>query len=180
MQKSVTFRHMESSEALKKYAEDKSDRLSKYLFEPIEIHWVLSVERIRHIADATVNANGTTFKSQFDTQDMYSAIDMVIDKIEGQAMKHKEKLKTHKPHNGEPASIRYTVPEGEAAAGAVERPRIVKKENQFVKPMSVEEASMQMDIIGKDFLVFTDSATGNISVIYRLKDGDYGLIETTR
>lgn len=178
MQKSVTFRHMESSEALKKYAEEKSDRLSKYLLEPIEIHWVLSVEKIRHIADATMNANGTTFKAQFDTQDMYSAIDTVIDKLEGQAMKHKERLKDHKPHNGEPSSIRYSVPEGEGGAG-LQRRRIVKKENQFVKPMSVEESAMQMDIADKDFLVFTDQATGTTCVIYRMKDGDYGLIETT-
>ncbi len=180
MQKSVTFRHMESSDALKKYAEEKSERLVKYLLEPAEIHWVLSVEKIRHIADATVTANGATLKAQYDTQDMYSAIDMVIDKLEGQAMKHKDKAKDHKASNGESASIRYTaVPEGEAAPAADGR-RIVKKENQFIKPMSVEEASMQMDVMKSDFLVFTDSGTGNTSVMYRLKDGDYGLIETTR
>jgi len=177
MHVSVTLRHMESSEPLKTYANEKSERLAKYLAEPVEIHWVLSVEKIRHIADATVTANGVTIKAQGDTQDMYAAIDMVIDKLMGQAMKHKDRLKDHKT-NGEQSSIRYAAAE-EAMAAAPGRPRITKKENQFVKPMSVEEASMQMEVTSGDFLVFTDSSTGNTSVLYRLKDGGFGLIETT-
>lgn len=178
MHVSVTFRHMDSSEPLKIYAEEKSERLSKYLSEPVEIHWVLSIEKIRHIADATVTANGVTIKAQGDTQDMYAAIDIVLDKLLGQAMKHKDKVKEHK-QNGEPVSIRYTATEG-AEAVVPGSPRITKKENQFVKPMSVEEASMQMEVSPGDFLVFTDSSTGNTSVIYRRKDGGFGLIETTR
>lgn len=174
MQVTVTFRHMESSEALRNYANEKTDRLSKYLFEPIEVHWVLSVEKIRHIADATVVANGTTVKAQGDTQDMYSAIDMVIDKLENQVRKHKEKAKDHKNVS---ESIRYSEAAAEGPAGA--RPRIVKKENRFVKPMSVEEAAMQMDAVDNDFLVFTNAATSNINVIYRTEDGDYGLIEAS-
>lgn len=178
MHVSVTFRHMESSEPLKTYAKEKTERLAKYLAEPVEIHWVLSVEKIRHIADATVTANGVTIKAQGDTQDMYSAIDMVIDKLLGQAMKHKDRVKEHK-QNGEQVSIRYTAAEEATAAGAPGKPRITKKENQFVKPMSVEEASMQMEVTPGDFLVFTDSSTGNTSVLYRLKDGGFGLIETS-
>ncbi len=175
MRVTVTFRHMESSEPLRKYAEEKTDRLAKYFFEPIEVHWVLSVEKIRHIADCTIVASGVTTKAQGDTQDMYSAIDMAIDKLDAQAKKHKDKTKGHKAHNSS-ASIRYITP---GAEGAAARPRVVKKENQFLKPMSVEEAAMQMDVAEKEFLVFTDSLTSNINVIYRLGDGDYGLIETT-
>lgn len=174
MQVNVTFRHMESSEAIRKYAEEKTERLSKYLFEPIEVHWVLAIEKIRHIADATVAANGVTIKAQEDTQDMYSAIDSVIDKLENQVRRHKERVKDHKPHSSEPLSARYAA----STEGSVGRQmRIVKKENQFVKPMSVEEAAMQMEIAGNDFLVFTDSSTSVINVIYRLEDGDLGLIE---
>ena len=177
MHVSVTFRHMESSEPLKTYAKEKTERLAKYLAEPVEIHWVLSVEKIRHIADATITANGVNIKAQGDTQDMYSAIDMVIDKLLGQAMKHKDRVKEHKT-NGEQDSIRYAAAEA-ATAVAPGRPRITKKENQFVKPMSVEEASMQLEVSSEDFLVFTDSSTGNTSVLYRLNDGGFGLIETT-
>lgn len=172
MHVTVTFRHMESSDALKTYAEEKTQRLSKYLVEPIEVHWVLSVEKIRHNADATIVANGISVKATEATQDMYSAIDMVMDKLEKQVRKHKEKIKDHKPHNSQGASIKYAGEEG----ASVRVPRIVKKENQFLKPMSVEEAAMQLDL-GGDFLVFTDSSLSNVSVIYRLEDGDFGLIE---
>ena len=167
-----TFRHMESSEPLRKYAEEKTERLARYFFEPIEAHWVLSVEKIRHIADCTIVASGVTTKAQGDTQDMYSAVDMAIDKLEAQAKKHKDKTKGHKAHSPN-ASIRYITPGAEGAA----RPK-VKKENQFLKPMSVEEAAMQMDVVDKAFLVFTDSVTSGVNVIYRLEDGAYGLIET--
>ncbi|HXI10936.1 MAG TPA: ribosome-associated translation inhibitor RaiA [Thermodesulfobacteriota bacterium] len=172
MQVTVTFRHMESSDALRKYAEEKSERLVKFLNEPIEIHWVLSVEKIRHIADTTVVANGATIKAQSNTQDMYSSIDTVMDKLEKQVRKHKEKTKDHKNVS---ANVKYA--EG-AIAGAPVRSRIVKTVNQFLKPMSVEEAAEQMDVVSNDFLVFTDSVTSNVNVIYRLDDGEYGLIET--
>ncbi|MBI5345304.1 MAG: ribosome-associated translation inhibitor RaiA [Deltaproteobacteria bacterium] len=184
MQVHVTFRHLDSSDALRKYAVLKSDRLAKYLFEPIEIHWVLSVEgrvlkKIRHLAEATIAANGVKINAQGDTQDMYSAIDMAIDKLDKQVRRHKEKVKEHKPHNPEASpAVRYGENAAEPGRGAASGgPRIIKKENQFVKPMSVEEAVMQMDALKNDFLVFTDSATGNISVIYRTKGPDYGLIE---
>lgn len=174
MQVTVTFRHMESSDALRKYAVEKSERLAKYLFEPIEIHWALSVEKIRHIADVNITANGVTIKAQESTPDMYSAIDMALEKLEKQVKKNKEKRKDHKPHTDEPPG--KMMPTIGAVASA--RGRIVKKENQFIKPMSVEEAAMQMGVVDNAFLVFTDSSTHNINVIYRTVDGDYGLIET--
>ncbi|GMR04730.1 MAG: ribosome-associated translation inhibitor RaiA [Thermodesulfobacteriota bacterium] len=177
MHVNVTFRHMESSDALRKYAEEKSARLEKYLFEPIEVHWVLSVEKIRHIADATISANGITVKAQEATQDMYSAIDMVIDKLLIQVKKHKEKVKDHKsqPVSQEGEVLESAVDVEEGAEGALQR--IIKKENRFVKPMSVEEAALQMDVADERFLVFTDSVTSRINIIYRMKGGDYGLIE---
>ena len=180
MHVTVTFRHMEATEPLRTYAEEKTERLAKYLTEPIEVHWVLTVEKIRHLADANIIGSGVSIKAQGDTQDMYSAIDMAIEKLETQVRKHKEKVKAHKPLNHtEPSSIRYPAApagEGEPAEGGA--PRIVKKENQFAKPMSVDEAAMQMSIAGTDFLVFMESTTSNISVLYRLGNGDYGLIET--
>ncbi|MBI5886393.1 MAG: ribosome-associated translation inhibitor RaiA [Deltaproteobacteria bacterium] len=176
MQVTVTFRHMDSSDTLRDYAVEKSERLAKYLFEPVDIHWVLSVEKIRHIADVTVTANGVAIKAQGDTQDMYAAIDAAMDKLDNQVRKHKEKVKDHKPHSDEPQGKRIPNPGAEVGVGP--GPRIVKKENQFVKPMSVEEASEQMSLTENDFLVFTNSVTSHINVIYRISGGDYGLIET--
>ncbi len=174
MQVNVTFRHMESSEALKNYAEQKSQRLEKYLGEPAEIHWVLSVEKIRHIAEATIVAKDLSIKAQEETEEMYSAIDLLVDKLEKQVRKHKEKVKKHKFNNPEEASVRYTT-SGEAAPPAGRR--IVETENLFAKPMSIEEATMQLEIDNRDFLVFTDAETSNINVLYRRDDGNLGLIE---
>lgn len=177
MQVVVTFRRMDTSDALRDYALEKTGRLSKYLSEPVEVHWFLSVEKIRHIADATVVAMGVTIKAQESTQDMYSAIDAVADKLEKQVRKHKEKVKDHKTHNTPQAGVRFEPSAAGPPQAGSQRARVVKKENQFVKPMSVEEAAMQMEVVDNDFLVFTDSTTSNINVIYRIKGGDYGLIE---
>ncbi len=115
MHVTVTFRHMESSAPLRSYAEEKSDRIARYLHEPIEIHWVLSVEKIRHIADATVVAGGVTVKACEETDDLYSAIDGALEKLEKQVRKHKEKVKNHKFAEGAGASPKYSETEDEEA-----------------------------------------------------------------
>ncbi len=110
MHVNVTFRHMDSTETLKDYAQQKSQRLSKYLVEPVEIHWVLSVEKIRHIAEATIVAKDVSIKAQESTHEMYAAIDAATSKLETQVKKHKEKIKKHKfGNNTEEASPRYGV-----------------------------------------------------------------------
>ncbi len=167
MHTTVTFRHMESSDAIRDYATEKTERVAKYLIEPIEVHWVLSVEKIRHIASITVAANSITIKAEEQTQDMYSAIDLVMNKIEKQMRKFKEKLKNHKP--------------GAAAARETQKefqPRIIKTNRSSIKPMSLEEAVSQIDTLKNNFVVFTDTNTDNINVLYRRKDGNYALIET--
>ncbi|MCK5237751.1 MAG: ribosome-associated translation inhibitor RaiA [Deltaproteobacteria bacterium] len=103
----VTFRHMDSSSAIREYAEEKSARLEKYLVEPIEIHWVLSVEKIRHKAEATITSKNLGISAHIETDEMYSAIDMTTNKLEKQVRKHKEKLKKHKFKHPEDASVRY-------------------------------------------------------------------------
>ncbi len=167
----VTFRHMESSEPLKRYAEEKTKRIEKYLEEPIEVHWVLSVEKIRHMAEATVVAKNISINAREETQDMYSAIDLAIDKLEKQVKKHKEKVKNHK-HTENVKTYMPAVTETEKT------PKVVKIENMFVKPMTLEEATLQMELSKRNFLVYTDSTTSTINVLYRREDGNFGLIET--
>lgn len=178
MHVTVMFRHMDSSDALRKYAEEKVERVKKYLMEPIEVHWSLSVEKFRHIADVTIVANGITIKGEEQTEDLYSAIDKVMDKIEKQVRRHKERIKNHKIAGGvKPLSAKLNVLSFEGAGEETE-PRVVNTENYFIKPMSVDEAVMQIDLLSNDFMVFTNSVSNNINVIYRRKDGNYGLIDT--
>ena len=173
MQVTVTFRHMDSTEALRSYAEEKSERFAKYLVEPVEVHWFLSVEKIRHIAEATIAAKDVSIKACEVAEDMYSAIDMALEKLEKQVRKHKEKIKNHKLGDTEAAMY----PPADVYKGEPQLPRIIETENMFVKPMSVEEATLQLGVSKGNFLVFTDSATGRINVLYRRGDGNFGLIE---
>lgn len=177
MQITTTFRHMESSDALKSYAAEKLDRVQKYIDEPIVAQVFLTVEKIRHIAEVTITARGITIKASEETNDMYAALDAVIDKIERQLRRYKERIKDHKPAaESEERKVKKTILTAESIEQQQE-PVIIKSKTFSIKPMSVEEAVMQMDLLHKDFLVFTDAATEDINVIYRRKDGNYGLIE---
>lgn len=177
MQITTTFRHMDSSEALKAYAAEKLEKVQKYIDEPIVAQVFLTVEKIRHTAEVTINAKGITIKASEETNDMYAALDAVIDKIERQLRRYKERIKEHKPAGDDSArKVRKTVLTAESIDQR-QQPVIIKSDTFSIKPMSVEEAVMQMDLLHKEFLVYTDSTTEEINVIYRRKDGNYGLIE---
>ena len=177
MQITTTFRHIEPSDALKAYAEEKLERVRKYIDEPITAQVFLAVEKIRHSVDITITAKGITIKASEETNDMYAAIDMVLDKIERQLQRYKERLKEHKPsaESTERLFLKSIV-EAESIETRSE-PVIIKSSTFSIKPMSVDEAVMQMDLLHKDFLVFTNAGNDAINVIYRRKDGNYGLIE---
>lgn len=179
MQINVTFRHIEPSLALKQYAEDKISRIKKYVEGPIEAHVVLKIEKFRHIAEVTIDANGLRINGTEETDDMYSAIDMLADTIEAQAIKNKEKFRRRKP-----------VSSGKEFAGIEElsgsrdlkedfERRIIRTEQVHAKPMDVDEAVMQLNISNGEFIVFSNRHTNRINVLYHRKDGHYGLIETT-
>lgn len=176
MQITTTFRHIESSDPLKSYAEEKLERVKKYIDEPIVAQVFLTVEKIRHIAEITITAKGITIKAAEETNDMYAAIDAVVDKIERQLRRYKERIKAHKPAtDARERKVQKSIVEAESIDQSKE-PVVIRTKSFSIKPMSVEEAVMQMDLLHKDFLVYTEAATDNINVIYRRKDGNYGLI----
>jgi len=177
MQVAVTFRHMDSSEPVRSYVAEKMMRVKKYIDEPVDAQVVLSVEKkIRHKVEVTLAAKGITIKAAEQTEDMYAAIDGVLDKLERQLKRYKEKIKMHKPHAGRERQVAKTVYTAQSIDEGHAEPTIIKTDTFHVKPMSVEEAVMQMDLLEKDFLVFTDSNSAEINVVYRRKDGNYGLI----
>jgi len=179
MQVAATFRHMEVSAPVRDYLQEKLARVKKYIDEPIDAQAVLSVEKkIRHRAEVTLVAKGITIKGTETTSDMYAAIDAVVDKIERQLKRYKERLKRHKPLSGRERQVQKSVLAAESVdEDTVQEPVIVRSHSFPVKPMSVEEAVMQMDLLHKDFLVFTNDQNEDINVVYRRKDGNYGLIE---
>jgi putative sigma-54 modulation protein len=172
----VTFRHMEPTESLKTYAEDKLSKIKKYLDFPIEAHVVLAVEKFRHMADVTLSVNGTRIKGVEETEDMYSAIDQVMDKIEKQVKRYRSKIRNRRTENRKGEEAQVTEEAEEATDISLEGPSI-EVEKMVAKPIDVEEATMQLELSQQDFLVFRNSRSMEINVIYKRKDGNLGLIE---
>ncbi len=192
MQLAVTFRHMDATPALKEYAREKVERINKYFPDPIKAHVVMSTDRgFNHVVDVMITLhNGFVIKGEESTEDMYSSIDLVMAKIERQVRRYKEKLRGHRPVEAAQREMQHSVvqmPEGADGLAAKseqpqtaepQRPQIIKKSKFFAKPLSVEEAVMQMNLAGNEFLVFMNAATKEVNVVYKRKDGNYGLIET--
>jgi putative sigma-54 modulation protein len=201
MQLSTTFRHMDASQAVREYAAEKLDKIRKYFSkEPISAHATFAVERgFHHVADLNITLpSGIVINAKETTEDMYSSIDLAAARIERQVRRWKDKIRDHKPHGGPSTSVREMViepeevepPPASAAAGsaAPKAPvapapaqhnfQVVKDERFTARSMTVEDAVMQLNLLGDDLLVFTDAGSGRTSVLYRRKDGKYGLIET--
>src|SRR5215831_1958153 len=197
MQLSTTFRHMDASQAVREYAAEKLEKIRKYFNkDPISAHAVFSVERgFNHVADINITLpNGILINAKETTEDMYSSIDLATARIERQVRKWKEKIRDHKPHGGPVASVRELVIPAEeleprpSPSPGVPAPtpaaspgfRVVKDETFTARAMKLEDAVMQLNLLGDELLVFTDADSQSISVLYRRKDGNYGLIETGR
>ena len=174
MQTSVTFKNLDSSENLRSYVSDKLDRFDKYLYNPAEANVMLSVEKFRHIAEINIKGDRLNINGKEETEDMYSAIDMVLDKLETQIKKSKEKNRERR--TGSKFRDRADA-STETAVGEDDLERQVKIKNIDYKPMDIDEAVMQMELVDDNFLVFTNSRTNSINVLYRRKDGHYGLIQ---
>jgi putative sigma-54 modulation protein len=173
---SVTFRHMQPTESLRTYAEEKVSKIKRYLDFPLEAHVVLSVEKFRHIADVTLSVNGTWIKGIEETDDMYSAIDQVMDKLEKQVKKYLSKIRNRRTENRKGEETLAAEETEEDVAFGIEGPSI-EVEKMLAKPMDPEEAAMQLSTSQQDFIVFRNSRSEEINVIYKRKDGNLGLIE---
>jgi putative sigma-54 modulation protein len=178
MQVTVTGRHLEATEALKQYASERFNRLEKYLPDNSNATITLSVvKKVHHIAEAMIKADGVLIQASEETEEMYSSIDLLFEKIERRVRKYKEKLTDHKHHAGA-AGLANAAP---AAPHPEDRiPEIIRTKRFDLRPMLPEEAVMQMELLDKAFFIFTNAGSGHISVIYRRKDGNVGLIEPAR
>ena len=174
MQTSVTFKNLDPTDTLKSYVRDKLDRFDRYLDNPAEANVVLLVEKFRHIAEININGDRLTINGKEETNDMYSAIDIVLDKLENQIKKNKQKIRERRP--GVKAK-NIALMEADINLPDEELEREVKIKNIEYKPMDVEEAVLQMDLLSNNFLVFTNARSDRVNVLYRRKDGHYGLIQ---
>jgi len=174
MQIEVSFKQMEHSEALRNYVEDKLSKVLMPLSEPVSAQVVFHVEKYRHISKITVSAHGIIIKGKEETSDMYSSIDLVMDKLDRQVKKYRDKIQEH----GDRESVRVfkashmVIPE---PAGMEQN--IIQQKVLILKPMTVDEATMQMELMSKTFLLFNNAESNQLNVIYVRDDGHYGLIK---
>jgi putative sigma-54 modulation protein len=174
---SVTFRNNTEGEGWQReYVDERLQKLKKYVDSPAEAHVVLSVEKFRNVAEINLTANGLNVNAKEEEKDMHLAIDNAIVKIERQLKKHKEKIRGHKNNSlrEEGVEAREPIPDDlEESTDA----KIVEVKKLVLTPMSLEDALMEMETTKDRFVLYRDSTTENISVMYRREDGNYALIE---
>jgi len=174
MKVKIEERHMEQSDPLRKYAISKAESLQKFFDGIISVEVTMDVEKERRLVTVFTHLiNKKVLKASAESDDMYVSIDSAMDKLERQLKKFKEKLKDK--HKGEIDSVRGPVSE---SPGSDEDEReIVKTDIYFKKPMAPEEAALQLDSYNREFLVFVNSQSEKLNIIYHRDDGQYGLID---
>ena len=177
MQFNVKGRNLEVSDAIRSYAERKLSKLERQLKDP-RIELELTVERnpsvaANHVAEATIWTRGPVLRAREASSDMRASIDQLVEKLERQVKRYRSqgKARRRKARANGPAEEAMPVVADEA------EPLIVKTKQFTVNPMTPEDAVLQLELIGHDFFVFRSADTGDVNVVYRRRDGNYGLIE---
>ena len=174
----VKGRNLEVSDQIREYAEEKLSKLDRLVKDPTRIELELAVEKNpsisnNQVAEATVWTKGPVLRARESSSDMKASIDLLVDKLERQARRYRDKRRRgpghHNNHDHGPEGIPVVPPD--------ETPLLVKTKQFAVKPMTPEEAVLQLELIGHDFFVFQNADTNDVNVVYRRRDGNYGLIE---
>jgi putative sigma-54 modulation protein len=171
----VKGRNVTVSESLREYALEKLAKLEKHLNDAARLELELQVEKNpsiaeNQVAEATNWTKGPVLRARESSQDMSASIDLLVDKLERQAQRYRDKRRRRPGRVTPQPDSRPVVPDSD-------EPRIVKTKQFPVKPMSPEEAVLQLELIGHDFFVFQNAETNEVNVVYRRRDGNYGLIE---
>ena len=176
MRLQVKGKNVEVSDAIRAYAQEKLAKLDRQLTDP-RVELELAVERNpsiadAHVAEATVFTRGPVLRARESSQDMKASIDQLVDKLERQVTRYREKRQRGRGRSGhDGASDAIPVVPGESD------PVIVKTKQFAVNPMTPEEAVLQLELVGHDFFVFRNADSSEINVVYRRRDGNFGLIE---
>ncbi|HHY81493.1 MAG TPA: ribosome-associated translation inhibitor RaiA [Clostridiales bacterium] len=172
----ISGKNVEITDALRRQVNKKVGKLERYFVPGTEAQVTLSVEKNRHIVEVTIPFNGILIRAEESTDDMYASIDKVLDKLEHQIHKYRTKLE-RSFKSGAFKDERLLFSDEVYQDDSQEELKIVKTKRFAIKPMAVEEALMQMDLLGHSFFVFTNADTDEVNVVYKRRDGKYGLIE---
>jgi putative sigma-54 modulation protein len=169
----ITGKGMNASDYLRGVVLKKAEKLGRYFKPETEMSVMLTIEKNRQIAEVTVPIDGILLRTEEATGDMYSSIDAMLKKLERKIRKHRTKLerRLHEDAFKHEAAVYEHLEEEE------DTPRLVRNKKFSMKPMDIEEAMMQMELIGHSFFVFKNAETNDVNVLYLRTDGNYGLIE---
>lgn len=172
MKINIRGKNIDVTEALRQYIEKRVGKFEKFLNELAEATVTISTEKYTHKIDVLVKVNGHLIQAEGKTEDLYSAVDQVVEKLEKQILKYKEKVQ----NKNKKESNKFT-----PTTSTEELPkRIVKYKKFDLRPMTPEEAVDQMELLDKDFFIFVNSFSGDVNVVYKRKDGNFGLIEPAK
>ncbi|GBF76272.1 ribosomal subunit interface protein [Paenibacillus sp. 598K] len=182
MQYNIRGKNIPVTDALRDHVEKKLSRLDRYFEEPLnaEATVTLSVTRNRQSVEVTIPLTGLMLRAEDRNDDMYAAVDLVVDKLERQIRKHKTKLNRKFRQEGSIKSLFKDETDNSAVSVAVDEDEaleVVRTKKFTLKPMDVEEAILQMNLIGHTFFMFANVDTQEVNVVYKRGDGKYGLIE---
>ena len=169
----VLAKNMKLTPALKEAVERKLSKLDKYFSPDVEAKATLSVQKGKHKIEVTIPFNGVILRCEESTEDMYKSIDIIEDKVERQIRKQKTKLQRRNSNE----SVRFLNFDNIEDKDEEEDSSVVKTKKFLVKPMLIDEAILQMELVGHSCYVFKDADSNEVKVIYKRKDGNYGLIE---
>lgn len=172
--------NLEVTEALREYVEKKLGKLERYFEAPpmSEVHVTLSVLKERNSVEVTIPLIGVLLRAEEKAEDMYASIDLVLDKLERQIRKHKTKANRRIRQESEYKNYFKVETGGTAVLEDEDEFELVRTKHFNLKPMDVEEAILQMNMIGHTFFVFSNAEDSeNVNVVYKRHDGKYGLIE---
>lgn len=179
MRLQVKGKNVEVSDAIRSYAEEKLGRLERQLADPTRVELELAVEKNpsiadNHVAEATIWTKGPVLRAKEASSDMRASIDLLADKLERQVTRYREKRREprHRASSGQAQEVSMPIGSDEENG-----PLIVKTKQFSVRPMTAEEAVLELELVGHDFFVFRQADTTEINVVYRRRDGGYGLIE---
>ena len=163
------------TKAIKEYITDKLDKLNKYFDNEKDItaNILVKVKGFEQTIEVTIPTANFTIRNEESAEDLYAAIDLVTDKIERQIRKNKTKINKIEKDAAKRLNLAFVEDDEED-----EEKSIVRRKTLSTKPMSEEEAILQMEMLGHDFFVFKDSETSRVCILYKRKDNNYGLIET--
>lgn len=170
----ITSKNVKTNNYLKNIIEKKMAKLDKYFSEDIPVNVMLTAEKNKEKIEATIRVKGSIFRAESKADDVYEAIDKVVAKLSSQMSKFKGKLQKKHKGNKEFRFEEWPEPEVESSSEF----EVVRKKKFDLTPMSVEEAVMQMEMLGHNFFVFFNSDSDNVCVVYRREGDDYGLLET--